>query len=118
MADSRSGHMLGVGSIPSAGLAQAENRLLRMGHEVSIALYVRLHVGAVQNMAGVGDTALAVGSSGGAAGPDGLRREEDHGGMVEQVSGWRQAKNYSMSMNPFAVLWVYKYCGPLIGKRY
>lgn len=27
-------------------------------------------------------------------------------------------QNYSMSMNPFAVLWVYKYCGPLIGKRY
>lgn len=25
-------------------------------------------------------------------GPDGPRREQDHGGMVEQVSGWHQAK--------------------------
>ncbi|KAK1340954.1 LOW QUALITY PROTEIN: hypothetical protein QTO34_017354 [Cnephaeus nilssonii] len=41
--------------------------------------------GTAQNMAGVGDAVLAAGSSGGAAGTDGPRRERDHGGMVEQL---------------------------------
>ncbi|KAK1345632.1 hypothetical protein QTO34_008095 [Cnephaeus nilssonii] len=48
--------------------------------------------GAAWNMAGIGDTVLAVGGSGGAAGPDGPQQERDHGGMVEQVSGRCQAK--------------------------
>ncbi|KAK1333871.1 hypothetical protein QTO34_006260, partial [Cnephaeus nilssonii] len=49
-------------------------------------------IGAAWNMAGVGDMALAVGSSGGAASPDGLRQERDCGRMVEPQSVWRQAK--------------------------
>lgn len=48
--------------------------------------------GAVQNMAGVGNVALAVGSSGGAAGLDGPWWEQDRSGMVEQMSRWCQAK--------------------------
>ncbi|EPQ02136.1 Solute carrier family 22 member 9 [Myotis brandtii] len=35
-------------------------------------------------MVGIGDVALAVGGSGGTAGPSGPRQEQDHGGMVEQ----------------------------------
>lgn len=45
-----------------------------------------------QNMAGIGNSALAVGGSGGTAGPDEPLLEWDHGRMVEQVSRQRQAK--------------------------
>lgn len=43
-------------------------------------------------MAGVGHVALAGGSSGGIAGPDGPQLEQDHGKMVEQMRGQRQAR--------------------------
>ncbi|ELK34321.1 hypothetical protein MDA_GLEAN10011077 [Myotis davidii] len=44
------------------------------------------HQGVVWDMAGVGDAARAVGSSGGAAGPDEPQREWDRSRMVEQFS--------------------------------
>lgn len=43
-------------------------------------------------MAGISDTVLAAGSSGGGAGLMGSLLEQDPGGMVEQVSGLHQAK--------------------------
>ncbi|KAK1339818.1 hypothetical protein QTO34_018375 [Cnephaeus nilssonii] len=48
--------------------------------------------GVAWNMTGIGDSALAAGGSGGAADPNGPRQEQDHGGMVEQVSRQCQAK--------------------------
>ncbi|XP_070275241.1 small ribosomal subunit protein eS10-like [Myotis yumanensis] len=50
------------------------------------------HQGAAQNMVGASDMVLAASGSGGAAGPDGPRRERDCRGMVEQVNWRRQAK--------------------------
>ncbi|ELK34096.1 Glutathione S-transferase P [Myotis davidii] len=59
------------------------------------------HQGVAQNTACVSDVALAVDGSGGTAGPDQPRQEWDHSGMVEQVSGQRQAKA-GASLDPIA----------------
>lgn len=50
------------------------------------------HQGAAQNMAGIDDVVLAVGSSRGAARPNGPQRERDCGSMMEEMSKQHQAK--------------------------
>ncbi|EPQ18217.1 Methylglutaconyl-CoA hydratase, mitochondrial [Myotis brandtii] len=62
------------------------------------------HQGAVWNMAGISDVTLAAGGSGGAAGPDGPQREQDRSGMVEQLSGRRQAKAANLPVPTIAAL--------------